>query len=70
MSEIHRYVLVDRDDMEQDYEYSSYRDAETDAMRQNAAVICRTYVYDDSELVWTPDGSDAWPPERRSTRTN
>ncbi len=60
---IARYVLVDRDDHEQDHEYESYDEAQQDAHDQDCAVICRSYVYDDSELVWTPDGSSSWPPE-------
>ena len=63
MSTITRYVLVDADDNEQDYEYERYTEAESDARRDGFAVIAREYVYDDSELVWTPDGSDSWPPD-------
>lgn len=63
MSEIRRYVVVDRDDNEEDFEYESFEDAKSSASRSGGAVICRTYVYDDHELVWTPDGSSSWPPE-------
>lgn len=62
MSEIRRYVLVGADNVEDDYEYESYQEAYESARRRNMAVIARVYVYDDSELVWTPDGSDTWPP--------
>lgn len=62
MAEVLRWVLVNADDEEGDYEYSAYRFAEQDAARLGCAVIQRTYTYDDSELVWTPDGSDQWPP--------
>lgn len=66
MSEIRRYVLVDEDDNEQDHEYDRYEDAEREATMQGFAIVARTYEYADSELVWTPDGSDTWPPEKGS----
>lgn len=61
-AEILRYVLVDRDDNEGDYEYTTLAEAKADA-GDDHAVVERTYTYDDSELVWTPDGSDTWPPK-------
>ncbi len=61
MSEIRRYVLVDADDNEQDYEFANYQDAYASAQKQNMAIIARTYEYSDSELVWTPTGSNEWP---------
>jgi len=61
---IERYVLVDQDDREEDYEFDYFQDAKTEAARIGKAVAVRTYVYEDSELIWTPDGSDTWPPER------
>lgn len=67
MSEIRRYVLVDEDDNEQDYEYDSYRAALDAAREYGCAIVARTYEYADSELVWTPDGGDTWPPEEGST---
>lgn len=60
---ISRYVLVDRDDQEGDYEYDRFEEAKEAALRDGCAVIERIYEYDDSSLVWTPDGSDVWPPE-------
>lgn len=62
MSEIRRYVLVARDNTEEDYEYADYAEAYEAANRRNMAVIARVYAYEDSELIWTPDGSDVWPP--------
>ena len=64
MAEILRYVLVSRQDVEQNEEYESYQDAVATARRLSQAVIRRTYEYCDSELVWTPDGSDVWPPNK------
>jgi hypothetical protein len=62
MSEITRYVLVDLDDNEGDYEFDSLREAQ-DAADSDHAIVERTYVYDDSSLVWTPNGDDTWPPK-------
>lgn len=68
MSEIYRYVLVDEFDNEEDYEYIEYENAVVAAQvrklnGERIAIIQRTYLYDDSALVWTPDGSDTWPPK-------
>jgi len=63
---ISRYVLVNPDDVEQDWEYTDYREAEEEARRLGYAVIEREYVYDDSSLVWTPDGSETWPPKKEA----
>lgn len=63
MSQISRYVLCDWHGVEQDYEYANYADAERDAARERCAVIERLYTYEDSELIWTPDGEDTWPPD-------
>lgn len=65
MAEITRYVLVDRDDNEGEYEYERYDEAVA-AAGADHAVVERHYVYDDSELVWTPNGADSWPPKRAS----
>ena len=64
MSEILRFVIVDSDNNEGDHEYADRDEAIRDAGKQGAAVIMRTYIYDDSELVWTPNGDDVWPPCR------
>jgi hypothetical protein len=63
MSEIVKYALVDRNDQEGDHEYDTLPQA-IKAAKRGHAVISRTYVYDDSELVWTPDGGDVWPPHK------
>lgn len=63
MAEINRYALVDEDDHEDDYEYERLDEA-IDAAGSDHAVIMRTYIYDDSELVWTPNGADVWPPPK------
>ena len=61
---ITRYVLVNRDNQEQDTEYDefSYDEAVAEAEKLGFAVIERHYTFDDSELVWTPNGSSSWPP--------
>ena len=63
MSEILRYVLVDKDDHEQDFEYQTLDEAIRDGAKYGMAVIEHTYVWDDSSLMWTPNGSDTWPPK-------
>lgn len=65
MAEITRYVLVDRNDHEQDHEYDHYQEA-VDAAGAQFAVVERHYEYTDSALVWTPNGKDYWPPTRRT----
>ena len=64
MVEIRRYVLVDRNDHEGPEEYANLDEAINAAqvLGEGEAVIARVYEYTDSELVWTPDGSDTWPP--------
>jgi len=64
MAEILRYVTVNQEDQEGDYEYETMQEAIA-AAGKSEAVIERTYTYDDSYLVWTPNGSDTWPPKRR-----
>jgi hypothetical protein len=64
MAQIERYVLVTSDDQELDHEYESFEEAMGDALEQGCAVIERVYEYSDSTLVWTPDGSDRWPPKK------
>lgn len=63
MSEIRRYVIVDAENSEDDYEYNSPNEAiERAAKRGLTAVIARIYTFDDSELVWTSTGDSVWPP--------
>lgn len=62
MSTITKYVLVDQYGADFDHEYDTLDEA-VKLAGKNHAVIARTYVFDDSELVWTPDGSNTWPPE-------
>lgn len=71
MSEIHKYALVDEHNTEGDYEYGSLREARRAGAKYGQAVILRHYtrddedlIYDDSELVWTPNGANVWPPKR------
>lgn len=66
MSAILRYVLVDRDDTEHDYKYDDFAEAKRAGSEQDCAVIERTYEYNDSDLVWTPDGSSTWPSEEEA----
>lgn len=59
---ISRYVLVDKDNHEDDHEYESYDEAKA-AAGDDHAVIERTYSFTDSELVYTPSGASTWPPK-------
>ena len=61
MSEILRYVLEDSTGLEEEYEYESFNEARESAEKSDMAVIERSYVFDDSYVVWTPDGSTTWP---------
>jgi hypothetical protein len=62
MGDILRYVLVDRFDREGDQEYDTLDEAIA-AAGDDDAVVERTYEYGGSELVWTPDGGQSWPPK-------
>ncbi len=61
--EIRRYVVVDEDGTRHNHEYNHPDKAlQVAASVGKCAVICRTYTYSGSELVWTPDRSNTWPP--------
>jgi hypothetical protein len=74
MSEITRYVLIDDEGRENNggYEWESLDEATDEAVRlgrspfsgskHGYAVEERVYTFDDSSLVWTPNGADTWPP--------
>lgn len=64
MAEILRYVTIDKDGEDGEDEFETAREAIEAARRIGGAVMMRTYEYADSELVWTPDGGDTWPPEQ------
>jgi hypothetical protein len=61
MAEIYRYALVDLDNTEGDVEYETLDQAQ-EAADDEHGIVRITYIYEDSELVWTPDGADVWPP--------
>jgi hypothetical protein len=67
MSHISRYVLVSKGNQEGDHEYEEYDEA-VEAAGDDHAVIERQYEYADSELVWTPNGGDTWPPKKRGSK--
>lgn len=68
MAEILRFVLVDVDNNEGDTEYPTLEEAMA-AADGTQAVIMRTYIIDDSELVYTPDGGHVWPPDKRAAES-
>jgi hypothetical protein len=67
---IYRYVLVDEDNNEGEYEYATLGEAKDVAIRGERAtgvkhaVVERVYTFEESELVWTPDGLISWPPRK------
>lgn len=65
-AEIRRYVLVSEQDIEGTLEYSTLEAAIVDAkIMGHAAVVAHIYTWEDSELIWTPDEEDVWPPSVR-----
>jgi hypothetical protein len=74
---LYRYVIMD----EQDYEaeaimFEEYTEAKEEADRlftgsgKHFAVVEHVYVFGDSELAYTTDGSDIWPPEENDELLN
>tara|TARA_R100001086_G_scaffold238330_1_gene162980 strand:+ start:374 stop:703 length:330 start_codon:yes stop_codon:yes gene_type:complete len=59
--DILKYVLVDENGNEGDFEYALFELAKA-AAGNDHAVLERKYCYEDSELAWTPNGDDTWPP--------
>lgn len=62
--EIHRYVIVDANNVEENGDYDTLHEAKAVASKRQepVAIIDCTYVFDDSELVWSNTGDDTWPP--------
>lgn len=58
---IEKFVVVDENNREGDQEFDTWGAAAAAAGRDNA-VFRRIYDFQDSELAWTPDGSNDWPP--------
>jgi len=66
MSEVRRYLLIEPDGEQFSgylYDEREYPAAERDARANGCAIRAYVYEYADTEVVWTPDGSDTWPPE-------
>lgn len=63
MSEIRKYILVDRND-EEVGDYFDDFDAAKRAAASDCAVVAHVFEYADQELVWTPNGDQgSWPPD-------
>ena len=62
MASIYRWVLSDKDGVEEDYEYADFDEAKAEARRRRVAVIEREYEYSDSYIAATPNGETEWPP--------
>lgn len=59
---IRTYVLVDRSGSYVSEEMDTLEEAKDEAEdRGHVAVVEFQYEFTDSELVWTPDGSNIWP---------
>ena len=57
-----RYAVIDRND-EKVNDHEKYDDAVEEAKSDgNCAVAEEHYEYTDSTVVWTPDGTNTWPP--------
>lgn len=68
---ISRYVIVDALGGEDDEEVESFQEARRnveDYHSDPVAIMKRTYVYGDSELVWTTNGEDTWPPAGEASK--
>lgn len=63
MAEIIRFVTIDLDDNEGESEYRTQEEAIAVASKVGHAVAMKTYVLDDTELVWTPQDENYWPPK-------
>lgn len=63
---IERYGIVNREDRVLDVRFITERAAVQNAKNLGGcAVVREVYHWQDSELVWTPDGADTWPPAGR-----
>lgn len=65
MSEIRTYVLVNDDDEYVSDEFDTLDEAKNEVSFRNEpfAIVALVYTFEDSELVWTPDGGKVWPPK-------
>ena len=64
MAEITLYVLVDSHDVPGITNYENFEEAKREAQKYGMAVVAHVYEWADSELTWTPNGEDTWPPEK------
>jgi hypothetical protein len=66
MSEIRTYVLVNEDDEYVSDEFDTLDEAKNEISFRNEAyaIVSLVYTFEDSELVWTPDGGNVWPPRK------
>lgn len=59
--DITTYVVVDDQGQYVSEEFDTLTEAKNAAIDYgNAAVVEFTYVLEDTELVWTPNGEDVW----------
>lgn len=68
--EIVIYAVMDADEQYVGEDHDHFADARNDALQRAEAtgrphaVITQVFQLDDSELAFTTDGSDVWPPEQ------
>ena len=60
---IEKFAVVNEHNHESDLEFDTFEAARS-AAGNNNAVVRRIYDFQDSVLVWTPDGSNDWPPRK------
>ena len=59
---IYKYAFMDIDGDEDNREFDSFSEARENVL-EGEAVIIRTYEYcGEHEVMWTPNGSEIWPP--------
>lgn len=63
--DIHTYVMVNLADEYVGHEMTTFDEAKNAASQEDepVAVVELTYVVDDTDLVWTPNGEQTWPPK-------
>jgi hypothetical protein len=70
---IYKFILSDVNDQYSGGPYNNYDEAlkvaeDVAATGTPVAIIELIYEYSDSSLVWTYNGSNNWPPKKRSAK--
>jgi len=72
---IERFIVVDSNGETIAEDFDTYDEARSFTHKfygsdQRVAIVARIFEYSDSELVWTSDGSNSWPPKDSPVWTN